>query len=155
MSTIDINLDLIIYLQHWYLISLVKLTFNPCSWKWFGQQLITCQQLTQIWLNQVFVTVAPNQPWKQNHIEIFCDWLYQNTVLALTQFLLYKDYAVSALRVWSECWFLRVWSWLSLESITEVWGPTCQWKIITWVTPKRSPLSLESLGCHPHQVDMG
>jgi hypothetical protein len=28
-----------------------------------------------------------------------------------------------ALRVWLEGWFLGIWSWLSLMSITEVWDP--------------------------------
>jgi hypothetical protein len=40
-----------------------------------------------LWLDQVFATLVPGQPWKQNHIEISRDWLYQNTGLALTQFL--------------------------------------------------------------------
>jgi hypothetical protein len=34
----------------------------------------------------LLTALAPGQPWKQNHIEISCDWLYQNTGLALTQF---------------------------------------------------------------------
>jgi hypothetical protein len=42
---------------------------------------------TNLWLDQVFATLAPGQPWKQNNIEISRGWLYQNTGLALTQFL--------------------------------------------------------------------
>jgi hypothetical protein len=42
---------------------------------------------TNLWFSQVFATLAPSQSWKQNHIEISRDWLYQNTSLALTQFL--------------------------------------------------------------------
>jgi hypothetical protein len=42
---------------------------------------------TNLWHDQVFVTLAPCQPWKQNHVKISRDWLYQNTGLALTQFL--------------------------------------------------------------------
>jgi hypothetical protein len=113
-------------------------------WKWFGQQLIICQQLTQFWLDQVFTTLAPGQPWKQNHIEFSYDLLYQNTVLVLTQSLLYKDCTASALRVWSVCLFLRVWSWLFLVSITDVWylpvsennhmGDTQEISLLSWVS---------------------
>jgi hypothetical protein len=28
---------------------------------------------TNLWLSQVFTTLAPSQPWKQNHIEISRD----------------------------------------------------------------------------------
>jgi hypothetical protein len=59
-----------------------------------------------LWLDQVFVTLVPGQPWKQNHIEISCDWLYQNTGLALTRFLKYRDCTASTLRVCSEGCFL-------------------------------------------------
>jgi hypothetical protein len=85
------------------------------------------------WFDQVFATLAPGQPWKQNHIEISCDWLYQNTGLALTQFLLYRDCTASALRVCFESWFLA----FDLDSLNVYhWGvgPTCQWTIIRWMT---------------------
>jgi hypothetical protein len=36
----------------------------------------------------LLTTLAPSQPWKQSHLEISCDWLYQNTVLALTRFFI-------------------------------------------------------------------
>jgi hypothetical protein len=87
----------------------------------------------------VLATLAPDQPWKQNHIEISCDWLYQNTGLALTQFLLYRDCTAPALRVCSESWFLR----FDLDSLDVYhWGvgPTCQWTIIKWMTPQEISL---------------
>jgi hypothetical protein len=114
-------------------------------WNWFSihvheSDLVNSWLLVnnwhKSWFDQVFAILAPGQPWKQNHIEISHDWLYQNTGLVLTQFLLYRDCIASV--------FLRVCSedliWDLILSFLDVYhwgvGPTCQWKIIRWMTPQ-------------------
>jgi hypothetical protein len=133
MSTIDTSLDLIRCLQHWHLISLVKLTFNPYSWKWFGQQLITCQQLTQIlaWLGVCNIgtwsALKAKSHWNFLWLAVSKYWL------ALTQFLLYRDCTAPVFRVCSESWFLGF-DFDFLDVYHWGVGPTCQWTIIKWMT---------------------
>jgi hypothetical protein len=72
-------------LQHWHLVSLVKLTFNPYSWKWFGQQLITCQQLTQIlaWLGVCNIGLKAKSHWNFLWLAVSKYWLGIDTVLVV------------------------------------------------------------------------
>jgi hypothetical protein len=91
MSTLDSNIGLIRYCSHWHLINHVRLTFNSCSWK-------------------------------QNHIKIFI-YLFVSKywLLALVYSMLYWNFLVSTLRVYSGLlfWFLI----FSFVSVTRVWVP--------------------------------
>jgi hypothetical protein len=73
-----------------------------------------------------------------------CDWLYQNTGLALTQSLLYRNYTALILRVCSEVCCLG----FNLDFLDVChWGvgSTCQWKMITWMTPQEISFFLLNL----------
>jgi hypothetical protein len=92
----------------------------------------------------LLTALAHGQFWKQNHIEISCDWLYQNTGLVLTQSLLYRNSTTPILRVCSEICCLGF--SLGFHDVCH-WGmgPTYQWKMTTWMTYQEISFSLLNL----------
>jgi hypothetical protein len=148
LSTIDTNRDLI----RWFLSALasdqsceINFQFMFMKVTWSKVDYLSTIGTNHGMVRRLLTALAPGQPWKQNHIEISCDWLYQNAGLTLTQSSLCRDYTASVLRVCSEGRFLG----FNLDFLDVChWGvrPTCQWKMIRWMTHQEIYFSWISWG---------